>query len=63
MTQETRTWNAGASTDTLTYGYTNNDQLTTVTHSNSSFANESFGYDTNGNAEHERQHPGHRTTS
>jgi RHS repeat-associated protein len=49
VTQETRSWNAGASTDTVTYGYTNNDQLTSVTHTNSSFASESFSYDTNGN--------------
>ncbi len=48
VTQETRVWNSGTSADTLTYGYTNNDQLTTVTHSNSSFANESFGYNANG---------------
>jgi len=49
VTQETRTWNSGASTDKLTYGYTNNDQLTSVTHTNSSFTNESFTWDANGN--------------
>ena len=49
MTQETRTWNSGASSDTLTYGYTNNNQLTSVTHTNNAFANESFSWDANGN--------------
>jgi len=49
LTSESRTWNGGASTDTLNYSYTNNDQLTSVTHTNGSFANESFGYDANGN--------------
>jgi RHS repeat-associated protein len=49
VSQETRTWASGSSTDTLTYGYTNNDQLTSVTHTNSSFSSESFSYDANGN--------------
>ena len=49
LTSEAHAWNGGASTDTITYGYTNNDQLTAVNHSNSTFANESFRYDTNGN--------------
>jgi RHS repeat-associated protein len=49
VSQEARTWASGSSTDTLTYGYTNNDQLTSVTHTNTSFANESFSYDANGN--------------
>jgi YD repeat-containing protein len=49
VTQEVRNWASGASTDTVTYGYTNNNQLTSVTHTNTSFANESFSYDTNGN--------------
>ncbi len=50
LSQEARTWASGASTDTLTYGYTNNNQLTSVTHTNAAFANESFAYDANGNA-------------
>jgi len=49
VTQEVRTWTSGSSTDTVTYGYTNNNQLTSVSHTNSSFANESFSYDANGN--------------
>ena len=49
MTQEVRDWNSGSSTDTLTYGYTNNNQLTSVSHTDSSFSNESFSYDANGN--------------
>jgi RHS repeat-associated protein len=49
LTQEAHTWNSGASSDTLGYTYTNNDQLTAVTHTNGSFANESFSYDANGN--------------
>jgi len=49
LTQEARTWNGGATTNTLGYTYTANDQLTGVTHTNASFANESFGYDANGN--------------
>jgi RHS repeat-associated protein len=49
VSQETRTWASGASTDTLTYGYTNNNQLTSVSHTNSSFSNESFTYDADGN--------------
>ncbi len=49
VTQEVRTWASGGSTDTLTYGYTNNNQLTSVSHTNASFANESFTWDANGN--------------
>jgi RHS repeat-associated protein len=51
LTAETRTWTtpSGTASDTLAYGYTSNDQLTSVTHTNTSFANESFGYDANGN--------------
>jgi YD repeat-containing protein len=49
VTQELRSWNVGASTDTVTYGYTNNDQLTSVTHTNNGFGNENFSYDSNGN--------------
>ena len=49
VSQETRTWASGSSTDTLTYAYTNNDQFTGVTHTNGSFSNESFSYDANGN--------------
>ena len=49
LTSEAHAWNGGNSTDTIAYGYTNNDQLTAVNHTNSSFANESFSYDTNGN--------------
>jgi RHS repeat-associated protein len=49
VSQEVRVWNSGSSVDTLTYSYTNNDQLTGVSHSNSSFSNESFTYDANGN--------------
>ena len=49
VTQETRTWDSGADTDTLDYTYTNNDQLTGVTHTNDAFSNESFSYDANGN--------------
>ena len=49
LTEEVHTWDDGSSTDTTDYSYTDNDQLTGVTHSNSSFANESFSYDSNGN--------------
>ena len=49
LTSETQTWNSGASSDTTTYTYTNNNQLTGVTHTDTSFANESFSYDANGN--------------
>ena len=51
VTSESRTWTVGGgtSTDTVTYAYTNNDQLTGVTHTNGAYANESFGYDANGN--------------
>jgi RHS repeat-associated protein len=49
VTQEDRSWTSGVSTDTLTYGYTDNDQLTSVTHTNGSLGDESFGYDANGN--------------
>ncbi len=59
LTQEVRTWSGGASTDTVGYTYTNNDQLTGVTHTNTSFANESFGYDANGN----RDTAGYATTA
>ena len=33
----------------MTYGYTNNNQLTSVSHTNGSFSSESFSYDANGN--------------
>ena len=49
VSAETRGWASGSSTDTLDYTYTNNDQLTGVTHTNGSFASESFSYDANGN--------------
>jgi RHS repeat-associated protein len=52
LTSEARTWTnpgGGTSSDTLGYTYTDNNQLTGVTHTNSSFANESFSYDSNGN--------------
>ena len=47
--KKSRTWASGASSDTLTYTYTNNNQLTGVTHTNGSFSNESFTWDSNGN--------------
>ncbi|HEU5116467.1 MAG TPA: RHS repeat-associated core domain-containing protein [Isosphaeraceae bacterium] len=49
LTQEVRTWNGGSSSDTITYGYTDNGQLTSVSHTNGSFSNESYSYDDNGN--------------
>ena len=49
VSQETRTWDSGADTDTLDYTYTNNDQLTGVTHTDGAFSSESFSYDANGN--------------
>jgi RHS repeat-associated protein len=41
--------NSGTEADTLTYSYTNNNQLTGVSHTNNSFSNESFTWDSNGN--------------
>ena len=32
VSQEVRTWASGGSSDTLTYSYTNNNQLTGVSH-------------------------------
>ena len=49
VSQEIAHWDSGVDTDTLTYTYTNNDQLTSVTHTNGSFSNESFTWDANGN--------------
>ena len=49
VSQEVRVWDSGSDTDTLTYDYTNNDQLTTVSHTDGSFSNESFSWDANGN--------------
>ncbi len=51
VSQETRTWTVDSEleSDTLDYTYTANDQLTGVTHTDHSFANESFSYDANGN--------------
>ncbi len=49
LMEETRTWAGGAHSDTTDYTYTNNNQLTGVTHTDTSFANESFSYDANGN--------------
>ena len=42
VSQEVRVWDSGSDTDTMTYDYTNNDQLTSVSHSDGSFSNESF---------------------
>jgi hypothetical protein len=50
LTQETQAWRTsggGSGSDTMGFSYTNNDQLTAVTHTNGSFANESFSYDIN----------------
>jgi RHS repeat-associated protein len=49
VSQEVRTWDSGTISDTLTYSYTNNNQLIGVTHTNNSFSNESFTWDSNGN--------------
>jgi RHS repeat-associated protein len=49
LTSEARTWNGGASTDTVGYTYTDNNQVTGVSHANGMFTNESFSYDANGN--------------
>ncbi len=49
LTQEVRTWDGGSSSDTITYGYTDNGQLTGVSHTNGAFSNESYSYDANGN--------------
>ena len=35
--------------DTLTYTYTNNNQLTGASHTNGAFSSESFAWDNNGN--------------
>ena len=51
LTSLARTWTISGTTtgDTATYGYTDDNQLTGVTHTNSSFAAENLGYDANGN--------------
>jgi RHS repeat-associated protein len=51
LTSETRTWTVSGTTtsDTASDTYTNNDQLTSVTHTDTSFASESFSDDANGN--------------
>ncbi len=49
LTKEVQTWNGGSSSDTITYGYTANGQLTSVSHTNGAFSNESYSYDANGN--------------
>ena len=50
LTEETRTWDRRCVDATrLDYTYTDNNQLTGVTHSDTSFANETFSYDANGN--------------
>jgi RHS repeat-associated protein len=52
LTQEARTWTAsggGTASDTVGYSYTDDGQLTGVTHTNGSFSGESFSYDANGN--------------
>ena len=61
LTSEARTWTtaSGTASDTVGYTYTNDDQLTGVTHSNGSFAAESFSYDANGN----RNTAGYGTTT
>ena len=60
LTSEARTWQNGTTqTDTLTYSYTNNDQLIGVTHTNTAFSNESYSYDATGN----RTMSGYSTTT
>ncbi|MFO0957376.1 MAG: RHS repeat-associated core domain-containing protein [Isosphaeraceae bacterium] len=61
LTGESRTWTTGGgtATDTLAYSYTNNDQLTGVTHTNGSFGTETYAYDNNGN----RNSSGYSTTT
>ena len=61
LTSEARTWttSSGTASDTVGYSYTADDQLTGVTHSNGSFAAESFSYDANGN----RNTAGYGTTT
>jgi len=50
LTQETQTWQGtGTTSDTTNYTYTNNNQLTGVTHTDTAFANETFSFDSNGN--------------
>ena len=51
LRNEARVWTVGAGTasDTLTYSYYSNDQLTGVTHTNGSFATETYTYDRVGN--------------
>jgi RHS repeat-associated protein len=52
VTQEARTWTTsggGTASDTVGYSYTDDGQLTGVTHTNGSFSGESFSYDANGN--------------
>jgi RHS repeat-associated protein len=51
VTEEVKSWTSGGSTvsDTLDYSYTANNQLTGVTHTDTSFAAESFSDDANGN--------------
>jgi RHS repeat-associated protein len=52
LSTETKLWtNADGTTssDTSTYDYTNNNQLTDVSHTNTSFSPETFTYDANGN--------------
>ena len=60
LTSEARTWqNGGTQTDTVSYTYTNDNQLTGVTHTNGSFASESYSYDATGN----RTMTGYSTTT
>jgi RHS repeat-associated protein len=51
LTEEVKTWTSGGSTisDTMDYSYTDNNQLTGVMHSDTSFADESLSFDANGN--------------
>ena len=49
ISQEVRTWNSGGIVRHADLPYTNNNQLTGVTHTNGSFSNESFTWDSNGN--------------
>ena len=64
LTSEARTWqNGGTQTDTVSFTYTNNNQLTGVTHTNGSFTAESYSYDTTGNRTANTTTTGNRLSS
>ena len=63
LTEEVHTWGSGSSSDTTDYTYTDNDQLTGVTHTNTSFADRELQLRRQRQPDHDRRTRPARATS